>query len=96
MAFLVERIAFFVERSKKIHGNIKKHFLVSLLLHSIKKGIAHFLNAIVVYLQGAKQLIAPFLEHFTHIFLNLRYSISCFIGCQFEFTGYRKSYRSQK
>ena len=25
MAFLVERIAFFLERSKKIHGNIKKH-----------------------------------------------------------------------
>ena len=45
----------------------KNIFLSLLLLHLIKKGILHFLNAILVCLQGAlrkKQLIASFLEHF--------------------------------
>ena len=42
------------------------NFFSLLSLNLIKKGILHFLNAILVYLQGAtpkKQLIASFLEH---------------------------------
>ena len=46
---------------------LKNIFFSLLLLNLIKKGILHFLNAILVCLQGAlrkKQLIASFLEHF--------------------------------
>ena len=46
---------------------LKNIFFNLLLLNLIKKGILHFLNAILVYLQGAlrkKQLITFFLEHF--------------------------------
>ena len=44
---------------------LKNIFFSLLLLNLIKKGILHFLNAIVFCLQGAlrkKQLIASFLE----------------------------------
>ena len=58
---------FFRRALEKNHGNIKNIFFSLLLLNLIKKGILHFLNAKLVYLQGAllkKQLIASFLEHF--------------------------------
>ena len=60
-------MASLVERLKKFMETLKNIFFSLLLLNLIKKGILHFLNAILVYLQGAlrkKQLIASFLEHF--------------------------------
>ena len=59
MASLVERLEKFMETLKNI-------FFSLLLLNLIKKGILHFLNAILVCLQGAlrkKQLIASFFRH---------------------------------
>ena len=60
-------MASLVKRLKRIHGNIKNIFFSLLLLNLIKKDILHFLNAILVCLQGVlwkKQLVASFLEYF--------------------------------
>ena len=58
-------MASLVERLKKFMETLKNIFFSLLLLNLIKKGILHFLNAILFCLQGAlrkKQLIASFLE----------------------------------